>query len=110
MQETSHHAQSLAIVRVETELRPDRVRARIQMHPQRKGDWFFATRLRGDFAQQQQLVEIIDLDHRTFLRGALQDRAALQRPVKIMSRPGMPFCRALSYSNSETTSAIAPSS
>jgi hypothetical protein len=38
--------------------------------------------LGGDFAQQEQFVEIIDLDHRAFVRRALQDFAALQRAVE----------------------------
>ena len=60
--------------------------------------------------QVADLVEVIDVDHRR-LRGTAVSSAGsgLCGPLKMICSPGTPSARALAYSISETTSAMAPS-
>jgi len=80
--QAAHHAQGLAVLRAKSELRPDRVRARVNMDAQ-----CYRNPGRGgapcrDIADQEKLIEIVDLDHRSLGDGALEDGTALKRAVE----------------------------
>ena len=82
LQKTTYDAQGFPIVGVETELGPDRVRAGIEMDAERDGDRLGALRLRGDLGEQKKFIEIIDLDHRAFIRRALEDFATFAGSIE----------------------------
>ncbi len=88
-QNPAHHLLKLAIITTEAKLGPHRLTARTQVNSKRYGQGVGTAF--GDFTQIQQLIDVIDLDHRPlsncalhiglFLMGAIENNVVPFDPV-----------------------------